>query len=105
MTYRIVATNSFERDYDRIVAYIAHELDAPQAALSLMNEVESAALRIAENPLIRAISQKPVLAKSNYREYFIKNYTILYKIEKDIVIFGRMHHQTRNYGSNVFPLP
>lgn len=100
-----MTTNAFEQDYDRIVAYIAHDLKSPQTAASLMDEVEYAASTLAANPWMHAVSKRPLLAKLQYREHFVKHHVILYKIEDDTVVFGRMHHQTRNYGSNVFLLP
>ena len=70
------------RDLDSIYAYIAENLLAPDHALALIDELESAILTLEHMPERGAIRRTGIYAKADYRQLFVKNYTIVYRIIK-----------------------
>ena len=101
MAYSFVATDAFERDYDSALAYIAYELGAPKAASRMIDLMQQSVDRIAENPYLSAISTKPTLEALEYREEFVGNYVMLYKVEGADVVAKRLFHMSQDYESYV----
>ena len=101
MAHDFVATAAFERDYDNALAYITYELGAPAAATRMMDAMDASIAKIADNPLINAVSRKPSLAALEYREEFVGNFVMLYRIEDDTVVAKRLFHARQDYESYV----
>ena len=101
MAYKFVATAAFERDYDSALAYITYELDAPKAAMRMIDAMDASIEKISSNPKINAISRKPTLRALDYREEFIGNYVMLYRIERDVIVAKRLFHMTQDYEAYV----
>ena len=101
MAYSFVATDAFERDYDSALAYIAYELGAPKATGRMMDAMDASIQKIAGNPFLNAVSRKPTLEALAYREEFIGNYVMLYRIEEDAVVAKRLFHMSQDYESYV----
>lgn len=101
MAYSFLGTASFERDYDEALAYIVYDLRSPQAAKNLIEQMEESIKRISENPFINAVSQKPTLASIEYREEFVGNYVLLYKVEDEAIVAKRLFHMTQDYQNYV----
>lgn len=97
MVYAVNKTESFENDYDGALKYLVEVLKSPQAALSLLGEVDNAIGLLSENPFVHAVSSKPTLHARNAREHFVRNCVIVYRIEGDQALFVRMFHQTQLY--------
>lgn len=70
------------RDLDEIYSYIAHELSEPETALYLVSELETAILSLEELPERGAIRKTGVYANKGYRQVFIGNYSIIYRVDK-----------------------
>ena len=100
-SYSFVATEAFERDYDEALAYIAYELGSPQAAMRMIDAMDVSIAKIEDDPLINAVSRKPTHEALEYREEFVMNYVMLYRIERDQVIAKRLFHMTQDYESYV----
>ena len=97
MTYEIVATASFAREYDAIIRYHVEELSAQLAAKRLMDDVENACGILAGNPTINAVSRKALLADLELREQLVRNYVIVYRIESNKVYLEHMYHQKQDF--------
>ena len=101
MAYSFIATEAFERDYDSALAYITYELGAPKAAARMIGMMQHSVDKIAENPFLNAISTKPTLEALEYREEFVGNYVMLYRVEGDDVVAKRLFHMSQDFESYV----
>ena len=101
MAYSFVGTEAFERDYDEVLAYLVYQLDAPQAACRLMDEMDASISKIAANPFINAVSRKPSLSVLEYREEFVGRYVMLYRVEDGAIVAKRLFHGGQDYESYV----
>lgn len=72
------------RDLDNIYTYIAKNLLAPDQALALIDHLESAILSLEHMPERGAMRRKGIYAKGDYRQQFVKNYIIVYRVYKQI---------------------
>ena len=101
MAHSFYATEAFERDYDSALAYIAYELSAPKAAARMIDVMQRSIDTISDNPILNAVSTKPTLAALGYREEFVGNYVMLYKVEGEGVVAKRLFHMSQDYESYV----
>ena len=101
MAHSFVATDAFERDYDSALAYIAYNLGSPMAATRMMDAMESSIEKIEDNPFLNAVSTKPTLEALEYREEFVGNYVMLYRVEGGTVVAKRLFHMSQDYESYV----
>ena len=69
-------------DLDEIYAYIARSPLSPDIALQLICEIEDAILSLEELPRRGAERKNGAYAKRGYRQLFVKNYTIVYRINE-----------------------
>ena len=69
------------RDLDEIEHYIACELSEPETALNLIHEIEEAILGLTHFPQRGARRKIGRYAEKDYRQLFVKNYTIVYRID------------------------
>lgn len=72
MAYTVDRTQAFEDDFDESLDYLANELKSPQAAMTLIDEVEYALHVLEKSPFLYAVSRKPFLSPYGYREYHVK---------------------------------
>lgn len=72
------------RDLDEIYAYIARNLSAPDTALQLVDGIEKAILCLEEAPFRGAERRTGVYAQGKYRQLFVKNYTVVYRIDEQV---------------------
>ena len=70
------------RDLETIYTYIAKNLLAPDSALALIDHLESAILSLEHMPEHGAIRRMGIYAKGDYRQQFVKNYIIVYRVYK-----------------------
>lgn len=70
------------RDLDDIEWYIANELEEPTTALNLVEEIENAILSLEMFPQRGALRKIGRYAEKGYRYIFVKNYTIVYRIDE-----------------------
>lgn len=70
------------RDLDDIEWYIAKELEEPTTALNLVEEIENAILSLEMFPQRGALRKIGRYAEKGYRHIFVKNYTIVYRIDE-----------------------
>jgi len=77
------------RDLDGIYAYIAEALLEPSTAQKLLDALEEAIFGLRELPQRGAIRKNGAYANKGYRQFFIKNFTVIYRVDeakKQVVI-------------------
>ena len=97
MAYTVDRTQAFEDDFDESLDYLANELKSPQAAMTLIDEVEYALHVLEKSPFLYAVSRKPFLSAYGYREYHVKKYVMVYRVDDNVVSLLRFFHQTQLY--------
>lgn len=70
------------RDLDGIYTYIAETLLEPGTALNMVDELEEAIFSLEQLPERGAIRRVGVYKGRNYRQLFVKNYCIIYRLIK-----------------------
>ena len=86
--YAVKLLKRATRDLNEIYAYIARSLLVPDTALQLVNDIENAIFSLEELPSRGSERKKGVYAGKKYRQLFVKNYTIVYRVDegKKIVV-------------------
>ena len=77
------------RDLDGIYAYIAKTLQEPETALHTVEELEAQILSLEAMPYRCAERRTGAYAGKGYRQLFVKNYTVIFRIdekEKQVII-------------------
>ena len=98
MASEVRVTAEFEYDLLDSLAYLVETLHAPGAAERLVNEVDAAKELLAENPFLGAVSEQLQTRNLDYRERFVLNYVIVYKVKDNVVWLLRLFHQRQAYG-------
>ena len=99
MAYKIVKTDSFQRDLDAVIGYIALSLENRIAAASLLDAVEKSYDGIEQMPLMYEACHDPHLRELGYRKVVIRNYIMIYQVDKDreTVNILRLFHGRQDY--------
>jgi plasmid stabilization system protein ParE len=71
------------RDLDDIYTYIAENLLEPGTASNMVDELEKAIFSLEQLPERGAIRRVGAYANGDYRQLFVKNYCIIYRIRKE----------------------
>lgn len=87
------------RDLNDIYTYIAKKLLEPQTALNLLNELESAILSLEQLPERGKLRRIGAYANRDYRQLFVRNYIIIYRVLKNI---NEIHIITVRYTHSSF---
>lgn len=96
-TYRLLP--SAIRDLQEVGDYIANELYAPEIAVALLNEIESAISAACEFPLSLPAINDALLRIKGYRKIIVKNY-IVFVIpdqEQKVLNVMRVMYYARDY--------
>ena len=70
------------QDLDDIYAYIAQNLSEPANALNMIDELENMIFSLEQYPERGAIRRVGIYANGEYRQLFVKNYVIIYRVLK-----------------------
>ena len=70
------------QDLEEIYSYIANSVLEPDTALNMVDALETAILSLAQFPERGAIRRVGAYSNKDYRQLFLKNYTIVYRIVK-----------------------
>jgi addiction module RelE/StbE family toxin len=84
-----------ERDLTEIIEYI--QLDSPDSALNLLEEIDIAILKLEDFPFIGKIPKDCRLQLLNYRILIVSSYLIFYVFKDDIVEIRRIFHGKGKY--------
>ena len=71
------------RDLDDIYTYIAENLLEPGTALNIVNALEKAIFSLEELPERGAPRRVGAYANAGYRQLFVKNYVIVYRVVRE----------------------
>ena len=99
MAYKIVKTDSFQRDLDGAVGYIVLSLTNKTAAASLLDAVEKIYDDLERMPLMYGFCDDPHLRDLKYHKAVIKNYIMVYTVDEDanVVMILRFFHSRQDY--------
>ena len=67
---------------DDIYTYIAETLLEPGTALNMVDELENAIFSLGQLPERGAIHRSGAYANGKYRQLFVKNYCVIYRLMK-----------------------
>lgn len=70
------------RDLDGIYQYIAKTLLEPEIALRYVDEIEEEILSLEQFPHRCATRKTGAYANKGYRQLFVKNYTVVFRIDE-----------------------
>lgn len=85
-TYTVKITSQAEEQIQEIAHYIAHELNAPDAALHLLDELEEAFSTLTHLPQrVALVSQEPWRTKGIHR-LSVKNFFMYFWIDEDKLV-------------------
>lgn len=82
-TYKIKFSPRAASDIDEIYCYIADNFKDINAAERHANLLEEAILSLDTFPHRGAERKTGAFANKNYRQLFVKNYTIIYRVDED----------------------
>lgn len=71
------------RDLDGIYTYIVENLLEPSTALNMVGELEAAIFSLKQLPERGAPRRVGAYANGDYRQLFVKNYCIIYRVLKE----------------------
>ena len=99
MAYKLIKTDSYQRDLDGAVGYIVLSLVNKTAAVSLLNAVEEIYGDLERMPLMYGSCDDPHLRDLKYHKVVIKNYVMVYKVDEDekTVNILRFFHGRQDY--------
>lgn len=80
--YKVKLMARVARDLDEIYHYIAEEVKAPETAEHMADILDEAILGLDEMPYRGAVRRVGAFADKGYRQLFVKNYTIVYRIDE-----------------------
>lgn len=84
-----------ERDLTEIIEYV--QLDSPESALNLLDEIDSTILKLEDFPFIGKIPKDSRLQLLNYIILIVSSYLVFYIVKDDIVEIRRILHGKRKY--------
>lgn len=95
--YQIRLLKIAEEDFTEIVTFIAAENTI--AAITIADKIEKNLELLSENPFLGRIPRDEEIRNLGYRYIIVKNYIVLYTIEKQVILIHRILHSARNYKS------
>lgn len=81
--YQVMLLARARRDLDDIYSYIAHTFLEPGTAEGMLNTLETGIFSLEEMPYRCAERKHGIYANKGYRQLFIKNYTVIYRIDEE----------------------
>lgn len=97
--YKVLVSRRSHQDLQAILAYMIHELKAPAAAASFLDEVETVVRGLEVMPERFELLRDEPLRQAGYRSCQIKNYLLFYKVieQKKTVQLYRLIYARRNW--------
>ncbi len=99
MAYKVLKADAFQRDLDTVIAYLVLSLENRTAAVSLLEAIEKICGDLERVPLLYEACHDPYLKELGYRKAGIRNYVIVYKVDKEekTAILMRLFHSRQEY--------
>lgn len=95
-TYNLTILPLFEDDLNDVIDYITYNLNNPNAAHRLVNDIEEAINRCLKAPLIFATYHSSKKRKHPYYRINIRNFSIFYVVINDTMEVRRLLYSKRN---------
>ena len=83
MKYTVKIYPRAYRDLDGIYSYIAKNLMAQGTAKNLLASLEDAIFSLEQLPEREPVRRVGAYANQGYRQLFVKNYTVIYRVHKE----------------------
>ncbi len=80
--YQVIISPNAYQNIDDIYEYIAKNLLAIQSAMHLVDKLEEAILSLEKMPQRFPKRQTGAYACKGYRQLFVKNFTVIYRIDE-----------------------
>ncbi|MBQ6756735.1 MAG: type II toxin-antitoxin system RelE/ParE family toxin [Oscillospiraceae bacterium] len=80
--YQVKLTARARRDLDGIYAYIAGTLFEPGTAIQMIEALEEGIVSLESMPYRCPERKRGIYANQGYRQLFVKNYTIIYRVDE-----------------------
>ena len=87
---------SFQQELNAITEYIMFTLEAPQAALNLLDELEESINDLKLYPLAHRLYRPIKPIQNEYRVLTVKNYLVFYIVLKETIEIHRIIYKKRN---------
>jgi addiction module RelE/StbE family toxin len=87
---------SFQQELDAIVEYISITLEAPRAALNLIDELETSINKLKIFPHAHRLYRPIKPIKTQYRILSVKNYLVFYVVFDKAIEIHRIIYKKRN---------
>ena len=87
---------SFYQELDAIVEYISVTLEAPRAALNLLDELEEKINNLKKYPNAHRLYRPIRPISTKYRILTVKNYLVFYVVIENIIEIHRIIYKKRN---------
>ena len=99
MAYKIIKTDSFQRDLDATIGYLVLSLENKPATAALLDEVEKTYDSLERMPMMCETCRDPYLKERGYRKAVIRNYIMVYTVDEDAktVSIMRFFHGRQDY--------
>lgn len=81
--YRVRVYSRAYHDLDEIYTYIANNLLEAHAAANTVQTLEEAIYSLEQLPERGALRRTGAFSNQNYRQLFVKNYSIIYRVLKE----------------------
>lgn len=81
--YQVKLMSKARRDLDGIYAYIADVFLEPGTAEDMADSLEEGILSLETMPYRCSERKRGIYANKGYRQLFIKNYTIVYRVDEE----------------------
>ena len=94
--YKIRYLPLFEKDLTEIIFYISNILNNPNAAESLIDDVEFAILECSKSPLSFEPYHSSKKRKNPYYRIYVKNYVVYYVVIDDVMEIRRLLYKGRD---------
>ncbi len=97
--YNVMLKKKAVSDIDSIYEYISLELQNPDAAIKLVDELENAIFTLESLPYRGTERRIGMFANRGYRQLFINNFTIIYRVDTKIrqVIIVHVIYSKRDF--------
>lgn len=99
LKYSVKLTGRAYSDIDSIYKYISEVLCSNSSAINIVTQIEEAILSLETLPNRGAIRKTGYYANKNYRQLFVENYVIVYKVveEDNKVIIMTVRYARSNF--------
>lgn len=96
--YQVVLLSEAYKNIDEIYEYISKHFLEPETALNMVDSIEEAIFSLEHMPKRGAPRRYGIYASKDYRQLFVKNYTIIYRVDdesKQVVIVAVRYSKSR----------